>query len=541
MAAILSAAEKATAAGDDLATVKTRLVALIAPNEAAAHSQVQKAAGLLKTQKDDGSWPDIDYKNANRANWLASSHVSRLNEMARGYYASRLLGQPDSQLHAGIVKGLDAWFTRDPKNPNWWHNQIGVPQTMASIFLLLGPDAVPAQKPKAVEILKRATWEKWTGQNLVWGVNIQIARGCLEESAATVAAGFERFYREIRIGIQPQEGVMADWSFHQHGNVIYSGGYGEGFSSDCARLVYCASGTRFEAPAEKLRILCNYVLDGQQWMVRGSNWDFGVVGREFTRKNKNARGLVFPAQLLAKLATPRQEEFKAFAARLEGQPGATPLSGNRHYWCSDFMVHHRPAFYASARMYSTRNDNTDSLTNDENKRSHFIADGAFCLMQSGAEYAGIYPVWDWQKIPGITCEQREQMPEPAKCRTKGQTAFAGGVSDGTYGVAALDFKRESLAARKAWFFFDDAVVCLGAGIACQSERPVATCVNQCLLKGAARSSVEQSSGSPGELATRPTSWAWHDRVGYAFLGAPANARLACGPQKGRWSDIGVGS
>ena len=30
-------------------------------------------------------------------------------------------------------------------------------------------------------------------------------------------------------------------------------------------------------------------------------------------------------------------------------------------------------------------------------------------------------------------------------------------------------------------------------------------------------------------------------MGYAFLGAPANARLASGPQQGRWSDIGVGA
>jgi len=38
------------------------------------------------------------------------------------------------------------------------------------------------------------------------------------------------------------------------------------------------------------------------------------------------------------------------------------------------------------------------------------------------------------------------------------------VSDGSYGLAACDFERDGLTARKSWFFFDDEIVCLGAGI-----------------------------------------------------------------------------
>lgn len=50
------------------------------------------------------------------------------------------------------------------------------------------------------------------------------------------------------------------------------------------------------------------------------------------------------------------------------------LVGNRHYWKSDFMVHHRRGWYASARMHSTRVDNTDSCCTNENRKSHLIAD-----------------------------------------------------------------------------------------------------------------------------------------------------------------------
>ena len=38
-------------------------------------------------------------------------------------------------------------------------------------------------------------------------------------------------------------------------------------------------------------------------------------------------------------------------------------------------------------------------------------------------------------------------------------------------------------AKKSWYFFDNEVVCLGAGIQSTSTYPVHTTVNQCFLKG----------------------------------------------------------
>ena len=74
---------------------------------------------------------------------------------------------------------------------------------------------------------------------------------------------------------------------------------------------------------------------------------------------------------------------------------------------------------------------------------------------------------------------------------------------------------------------DDGFVALGAGISCDSDRPVVTSVNQCLLRGRV---VE----APG------ANFVWHEEVAYLF---PAGQKflLTHGAQTGRWSDIGVGS
>jgi chondroitin AC lyase len=174
-------------------------------------------------------------------------------------------------------------------------------------------------------------------------------------------------------------------------------------------------------------------------------------------------------------------------------------------------------------MLSTRMINAE-LINDEGPRSQHLSDGANFLYLEGDEYLDVFPVWDWNKVPGTTVERTDFRRE--EIRVKGKTTFVGGVSDGTYGLAAHDLVRGKLAARKFWAFFDDSYICLGAGITCDSEHPVATSVNQCLLSG--------------KVAEGDT-WLHHANVGYVFPAGRANVKLSAGPQEGRWSDIGTGS
>lgn len=148
------------------------------------------------------------------------------------------------------------------------------------------------------------------------------------------------------------------------------------------------------------------------------------------------------------------------------------------------------------------------------------------IYRRGDEYRDIFPVWDWAKIPGTTVEQMDLLALKGGPRYNTDANFVGGVSDGTYGLAAQELHRESLRARKAWMMFDDGFAALGAGISCDSDRPVVTSLNQCLLRG-------NVSGSP------EAGFAWHDGFAYVFAGKQ-NLRLTHGQQTGKWSDIGVG-
>ena len=516
----------------DVETVKGRILEpLLRPVERG------RVESLVESVQADGGWPDVDYADQSTVHWRPIDHLQRLLLMARAHASPESALRDDRRLRDAIFRGLDLWLTRDLRR-KWWYEAIGVPGVLSQVLLLLDSELTPAQRTKGLEIVGRATISA-TGQNLVWMSLIVARRGILERDPDLIAAAFQRIAEEIRIS--PEEGIQADFSFHQHGPCLYNHGYGAGFATDCSSIALLVAGTRFAFPPEKIALLSCYVLDGSQWMARGGTPEYGAKGREITRREASARYLAQVCRNMLRLPTGREPEFQALLRRTEGDPDAPALEGNRPFYRSGLMVHHRRAYYASARAYSVRNVNTDGLSGcDEGLRSHHVADGCNTLLRTGREYVDIFPVWDWQRIPGTTVELGpQQSGEP---RRKGGTAFVGGVSDGDYGLFACDFARDGLTARKAWFFFDAEFVCIGAGITCRSDNPVATTLNQCLLKGAVTLCAEGKAQTPdrGDHVFERAAWVHHDGVAYVFP-VGTTVYLRNDAQRGSWKLIGLQS
>lgn len=551
--------------GDDaLISIRQRYVDSLLPKNPEQATRLRAlAAKYADSLPAEGYWPDVLYQDQDRAVWRAADHLNRALVMAKAARLDRNTGHPDAALEAKTNLALQRWLDRDLHNPNWWWNEIGIPQSVAEIATLVGPALPAGERTGAIAILKRSNWRRvpWTGANLIWGTEIEVLRGCLEDNIATVAEGYSRMYDEIRVVSQAEEGVQQDGSFHQHGQQLYNGGYGLTYADDLGRFIAFSWGTSFQVPPDRMAVYSAYVLDGMQWMIRGGVIDYSVTGREITRKGKNVEprdwttGPISPAgpgyslgnvlDMLAAEPTPRQREFQQFAARLHREP-ALPFNGNKQFWCSDFMVHRTSAFSTSVKMLSSRMLNSE-LVNGEGRKSQHLSDGANFLYLTGDEYKDIFPVWDWTKVPGTTAIQGTlETGEPNAIGARGLTAFAGGVSDGTYGMAAMDLHRGALTAKKAWFFFDDSYLCLGAGItlAGDATHGVATDVNQTLLSGPVFTSESRTPLNAGEhtlsISTGAAAWAFHDRVGYVF--APNDrVQLSNASQSGRWSDLGSGS
>ncbi len=558
----------------DLDTIRSRYVASLLPQDAAGQQQILTAASLLKKSlSSNATWPDVDYSDAVRSDWRAAPHLEHTLILAKAAELDRERGRPDRALEAKALAAYRLWIVRDPHNPNWWWNEIGVPQLLCEIATLLRSQLTAADMGKLRPILMRAVWTKWTGANLVWGVGIQIVRGILYNDPAAVVQAYQRLYQEIRI-VPPldakgrgYEGIQADYSFHQHGAQFYAGGYGRAFAEDVGRWLAFSWGTAMQIPPSRMQIFSAFLLDGEQWLIRGDVFDYSSVGREITRSEGQRRqnpgdtvgnhgsayllGTVVAA--LAAEPTPRRKEFKTFADRIAGVAGTPPFVGNKQFWTSDYMAQQRPAYLASIRMFSTRTQDYETV-NGEGLKSMHLSDGMNLLYLTGNEYRGIFPVWDWTLLPGTTAlhaTQANGVPETFEVGgvpqqgQRGQTSFVGGVSDGQYGAAAMDLKRGPLRAKKSWFFFDRLYVALGAGInvsAGETNVEATTDVNQTLLTGEVRVNDSRRS-CPNGTHLFPESalhTVWHDNTGYV-LGSHTVATLSNQVQTGRWSEIGTGS
>ena len=463
----------------DLETVRQRLKA-----EWPGSLEAAKAEQMLAAQREDGSWPDLDYDDPATTTWPSLRHMERARDLALTW------ADPGSELHRdprvreAVGRAWEFWFRRDPVNENWWHNEIGVPRALAPAMLVMKDELTPREKEQGLRILERSEI-KGESQNLVWLAEINALRGLIADDPDLVQRAYRRIAQEIRT--VPSEGLQADMSLLQHRGCLYNHGYGASFAVDGTRLARLLDGTRFALPDDKTGLLAAYLLDGSQWMALGPQADFGARGREIARPGGAAAQKsylqVAAENLLALKNPPRAEELRALVSRAGPEPGAPPLEGAKHFWRSDFSVAQSPGFYASVRMYSDRTANTD-FNGPENLLGHHLADGVTTLMTHGGEYRGIFPLWDWQKLPGITARQEPPLKPGAPRRDKGSRDFVGGVSDGTAVFSAFDFERDGLIAKKACLLLPGGLLALGAGIADASGAPVVTTVNQCRRQGA---------------------------------------------------------
>lgn len=405
-------AQNATQA--DMETVKARLLAAQIPTEPEALRALADAAAKARDALGaDGKWPGLDYQNPGASDWGPSRHVEQVLLLARAYATPKQPLYRDAALRKKIDLGLDTFFAGNYLSANWWFNDIGVPSKIGVVLLLLEDSLSRQQREQGLTILKRSADNKpmrgATGANLSWLARVQLMRGLVLPSPELVADSFDTVWSEIKISPQKNDGIQADNSFHQHGALIYNGGYAGSFVNDVTAFMAYASGTRFAMPLAQQKILVDFVLEGQDWMAWGGDFDPSTRGRNITRQSdgKPSNWRQIGARLAGQTEV-RRAELLELSRRQE--TGGKKLIGNRNFWNSDFMVHRRAGFYVSVRTHSRRTRNTDGSRkeggpiNREGRLSHHVADGATYILRRGDEYNAVFPVWNWTLVPGTTAE-----------------------------------------------------------------------------------------------------------------------------------------
>ncbi|MGP3959882.1 polysaccharide lyase 8 family protein [Nonomuraea sp. 3N208] len=462
-------------------------------------------------------WPDQAFPS-----FMATPR--RLRTMAHAYVLEGTGLTGDAGLAAAVAAGVDHYRRHvyaagaDPAG-NWWHWQIGVPKALLDAAVLIGPhlderrslalrDAVDHFVPESRLGSYSGTS---TAANRVDLCLVMLLRAMLRSDpgkAALAVSALSPVFRYVRDG----DGFYRDGSFIQHSYVPYQGAYGVTLLSGLAMMFAVLRGSPWEVADPIVvdaveRSFAPFVRDGACMdLVRGR----GVGRRPFGDHEKGQEiaaailllGDVAPAAVRARWHAmvkgwavrntyrPMLEHAEpAVHARLtaimadESVPAAPEPVGHRLLPMSARAVHRRPGWCAALSMASHRIGHYEH-GNGENLRGWHTGSGMLYWWAGGHgdQYSdAFWPTVDPYRLPGTTVSTR-RLPDGAGegwGDTRTPWRWVGGATDGEYAAVGqhLTGLESTMEAFKSWFFLDDAVVCLGAGITCADGARVETIVD----------------------------------------------------------------
>src|SRR5687768_8085879 len=506
---------------DDFSIIKSRVL-----------SELMKTAiddktvdGILGTMKADGSFQGINYDDLSRtAGFPHRRHTDNLVYMAKAYKSKQSKFYKSKNLKSKITSALKYWVDHDFFGDNWHDNQITTPTNLGEVMLIIGDELPKDLVEKAQPIIGRANMNASGARPS--GDRIVIA-GILAKNLLFRGdkMAFDTVIKIIEGEVKfntGQRGMQHDYSFHHRVdrvNNTTSYGYGK-YANAFGEWSYYVAKTKYAFSVEKINHLVDYYLEGiYKQMVYGIYTDVSVKNRSITQKAAfNPAGTLEIERLL--ISTDYRKDELEEIIRLRKGEIKPSRSFAKFFWQTEHFVFQRPGFYTTVRMFSTRNRNMEEPYNGPGKPTHHRADGTNYLLLKGDEYHDIWPVYDWQKISGTTVMQKPRLHDPDKIQLDGLTDFVGAVTDGLYGAVAFDFRspHDLVQAKKSWFFFDEEYVCLGTGIRSEPNLPVATALNQSLLRGDV--TLLQDGGSrtlaSGDHELAGVKSIHHDKVGYIF-------------------------
>lgn len=530
-----------TSKADDFEIVKERVIAELMKTPV----DDDRVEAILQKANPDGSFQEIDYTDLSRtAGFPHRNHTYDLVYLAKAYKNKASKFHKNKKLKATIVRLLKYWVDHDFVGDNWHNNQISTPTNLVNLMLVVGEELpkelVDGAQPMIGRAHMNASGARPSGDRIV-------IAGILAKNLLFIGdrEKFDEIIRLIEGEVKfstGQRGMQHDYSFHHrvdrvnnttsYGYTKYANAFGE--------WSYYVANTKYAFSVEKINHLVDYYLDGiYKQLVYGIYTDISVKNRSITHKATFEPRSVVEVERLLFGTDYRKDELEEIIRLRKGEvkPSA---SFCKFFWQTEHLVFQRPDFYTTVRMFSTRNRNMEKPYNGPGKPTHHRADGTNYLQLKGDEYHNIWPVYDWQKISGATILQKPELHGPEQIQLDGLTDFVGGVEDGLYGAAVFDFKspHDMVEAKKSWFFFDEEYVCLGTAIRSDPDLPVATTINQALMRSEVSISQEGEIRKlpQGERELQNVKWAWHDQIGYIFP-EPTTIHLSNQVEKGRWSDI----
>jgi len=351
---------------------------------------------------------DIDYS---RSSWPAAGHLSRTLKIAI------VAESRNSNELREIAKKLTYhWVFSNYHNINWWQNELGANNTLASLGLFtfdyLGKKGQDAFNGKVREssLKWRPSVSTHTGANVFDYIDITCRDAAINNDKEEMTIAFNRLADEItNTGI---EGFQKDGSFFQHGRQVQNVSYGKSIIR-VARTLYQFRDTNYHMPDSKMQILSDYVSRGIGQSTFKGYTNYTTVSREFSRFNNldtQANGFNDLAYFMGVTNYPNKETTYNIVDSLRNRTNSVKTPTVTYFPVAKMIVanigqdpaNNKDGIYISYKGTEPNLCNTECV-NGENQLGLNLSYGTnTCVMDKGTEYFNIAPAMDYNFMPGTT-------------------------------------------------------------------------------------------------------------------------------------------
>lgn len=561
-------------------------------------SMAQDAEEAMENMADipaDGShvdalWSDLDleikYVATSDASYTEDLNTAytRLQAMATAYAAENCRLYHDEDLKERILYALE-WLYDNGYNENynvekqlygnWWHWEIGIPQSLGSTVILMYDDLSQEQIDKFYATLYRFNQDptvvykvqgwgtmEMTSANLMDTSLVAALRSAIGNTQDGIGAAVNAL-GTVTGFVTDGDGFYEDGSCIQHSNLAYTGGYGLTLLKGIERILLLSNDTAWQASADDLESVYTWIWEGYRPLFADGAMMDMVSGRSIARPShtelETGRGILEAVVLLADGAPEdRKEQLLSFAKKqvlagaesldtfysgmeassmiaakqlaaddsIEADDG-TPYT--KIFGSMDKAAVHRDGYTLGISMFSSRTGNFEYM-NKENTKGWHISDGALFLYNgdTGQFSNNYWNTIDPHRLPGITTDHTEGTNYESGLAYTSDRDYAGGSSvDDLYAAVAMDFHGQNtdLTAKKAWFAFDDEVVALGTDISGITKDTETIIENKQIRDDGSNTLVvdgEEAQAELGESGAAGAEYAWiegnngTDSIGYYF-------------------------
>ncbi|MFE5890912.1 polysaccharide lyase 8 family protein [Streptomyces sp. NPDC056462] len=550
--------------------------------------------------------PDTDQESYGYSGNMNTSY-NRLNTLAQAYSQQGTGLTGNTGLRDAILTGLDhlhseVYNASQTRYGNWYSWQIGAPQALLDVCVLmydhLSADRIADYVAAVDHFVPDSAVAQYTGTstgaNRVDLCRVLVLRGIVGAHSAKVALARDAL-SPVFPYVTSGDGLYTDGSFIQHTTVPYTGSYGSVLLGGLGSLFALLAGSSWEVTDANRQIVFDAV--ERAWapfLYNGLVMD-SVSGRAISRglsasdtkqiqqddhlrghpilasivllgqgasatENARWRGLVKGWLQRDYYSPPMSNQTIGLTAlaRLKSVLDDTSITsiaeptGHRLFPNMARATHRRPGWAASLSMADRRITYYET-GNGENLRGWHTGSGMLSwwgdTFGNGQYSDAFWPTADPYRLPGTTTS-RKTLADAAGGdwgASLPDVNWVGGATDGQRAAIGQYLKglQSTLLAKKSWFFLDDTVVCLGAGIKCTDGMAVETTVENRNLgpTGGAPFVVDgtaKPAGYPWSETLTGATWAHiGGHGGYVFPGG-ATVKALRDARDGRWSDINKG-